>query len=191
MMEKKLELNYLLLAENNLARAVSWTLAADQKAWIVLTFVLFSLGYLFTQTNKALELVFALIKHQEKFNFLAVYINTTLLVLLFLSCIFFLFSAGYHLISALGPRVKPHSLKKSLFFFGSISQIPCDEFIEEFLALNQDSTLRAICDQTFNIATVVTAKYKNISDSIWWFKYGVLLLAAFSFLCQLMSQMFS
>jgi hypothetical protein len=85
----------------------------------------------------------------------------------------------------------PHSAKKSLFFFGTISEMPCDEFTEEFSALDHEKSLKAICDQTFNVAKVISAKYQHISDSIWWFQYGILLLAGFSLLCQLMTQIIS
>lgn len=187
-MERSAELNHLVLSESNLTRVISWAVAADQKAGIILTFVLFSLGYLFSQSNEGLKLFFTLIKRPENLNILLSYVSVTLLILLFCSSGFFLFWAGFHLVSALRPRVAPHSAKKSLFFFGSIAQMPCDEFTEEFSALDHGKTLKAICDQTFNVAKIISAKYQHISDSIWWFQYGILLLAGFSLLCQLMTQ---
>lgn len=190
-MEKITELNHLVLSESNLTRVISWAVAADQKAGIIMTFVLFSLAYLFSQTNEGLKLFFLLIKQPEHLNILLSYVSLTLLILLFCSCGFFLIWAGYHLVSALRPRVAPHSAKKSLFFFGSIAQMPCDEFTEEFSALDHGKTLIAICDQTFNIAKVISTKYQHIADSIWWFQYGILLLAGFSLLCQLMTQFLS
>lgn len=190
-MEKSVELNHLVLSESNLTRVISWAVAADQKAGIILTFVLFSSGYLFSQSNEGLKLFFSLIKRPENLNILLSYVSVTLLILLFCSSGFFLFWAGFHLVSALRPRVAPHSAKKSLFFFGSISQMPCDEFTEEFSGLDHGKTLKAICDQTFNVSKVISAKYQHISDSIWWFQYGILLLAGFSLLCQLMTQILS
>lgn len=190
-MEKSVELNHLVLSESNLTRVISWAVAADQKAGIIMTFVLFSLAYLFSQTNEGLKLFFALIKRPEHLNILLSYVSLTLLILLFCSCGFFLFRAGFHLVSSLRPRVAPHSSKKSLFFFGSIAQMPRDEFTEEFSALDHGKTLKAICDQTFNVAKVISEKYQHISDSIWWFQYGILLLAGFSLLCQLITQILS
>lgn len=190
-MEKTAELNHLTLSETNLTRTISWAVAADQKAGIILTFVLFSLGYLFSQANQGLKIFFTVIKQPEKINVALGYTSLTLLILLFFACGFFLFLAGFHLVSALRPRVAPHSAKKSLFFFGSIAQMPCDEFTEEFSTLDHGKTLKAICDQTFNVAKVISEKYGHISDSIWWFQYGILLLAGFSLLCQLMTQILS
>lgn len=186
-METNAELNHLVLSESNLTRVISWAVAADQKAGIILTFVLFSLGYLFSQTSEGLKISLALIRRPEILNILI----SSLLLLLFCLCGFFLLWSGFHLVSALRPRVISHSAQKSLFFFGSIAEMPCDEFTEEFSALDHEKSLKAICDQTFNVAKVINTKYQHISDSIWWFQYGILLLAGFSLLCQLLTQIIS
>lgn len=81
-MEKTAELNHLTLSESNLTRTISWAVAADQKAGIILTFVLFSLGYLFSQTSQGLKIFFTIIRQPEKFNGALGYISLTLLILL-------------------------------------------------------------------------------------------------------------
>ena len=104
------------------------------------------------------------------------------LLVLLVTALVGLIGAVISLVSVIGPRVTPHSGKKSVLFFQTIAEMPCDEFVLNIKKLDSGDYAAALCDQTYNNSKVVAEKFKKLSLSVSWFWIGVTTVALFSFL---------
>jgi len=77
---------------------------------------------------------------------------------------------------ALLPRVRPHGVERSLYFFGHIAATSHDTFINEFESLPEDRLLRQLLSQVHTNSLIVSTKYLWTQRAARWFAAAVLLL---------------
>lgn len=169
--------NQVRMNEVNLDRVIAWSRTVDQKAAFVLTLTLVMLGYLTSQLSEFFNAVF--LKWRASPSGPAVFI---VLIVVLAAALVGLVAAMINLVSVVRPRLIPPSAKRSLLFFQTIASMPCEEFSAQLNAMDQQSYMKALSDQTHDVAKVVTEKFKRLSNSIKWFWLGVAAVGLFSFL---------
>jgi len=147
-MDKKVE-----MYSRNLEQINKWIENADIKASIILGFAGVFLGFYISWMSKF-------------FDFSLNYSLTILFVAMFICVlgIIFLCLGIYNLFKTLLPDIKIQ--QPSLFYFGSISQMMLNDYIDKFKNINDEEITNDLIIQSHINAKIATVKFSNLSKGI-------------------------
>jgi len=150
--------------EENLIRVQDWIKSADEKISIWLAFqgvfITLMAPYLFAQTFFVRLLTFCLPQ-----------------ILILVSGLVFIGYGIFNAVSALVPRLKNSTGKKSLIYFGDISSLNLEEFKKELKLYSQSDYEEDLKKQIYISSKISSKKHKLFRDSIISFFIGILILA--------------
>jgi len=149
--------------EQNLQRVQEWIKAADQKVSIFLAF-----------QGAVISLFFA-----DTLNWLKVNLNqlSWLLATLYISGVVLIGYSVYKSVSAIVPRLKHHSGKKSLTYFGDIANLELNDFKKKIKGMSDADYEDELIEQIHISAKIAARKHFQFRDSIIMFFLGMFLLA--------------
>jgi len=149
--------------EQNLQRVQEWIKAADQKVSIFLAF-----------QGAVISLFFS-----DTLNWLKVNLNqlSWLLATLSISGVVLIGYSVYKSVSAIVPRLKNHSGKKSLTYFGDIANLELNDFKKKIKGMSDADYEDELIEQIHISAKIAARKHFQFRDSIIMFFLGMFLLA--------------
>lgn len=150
--------------EENLTRVQDWIKSADEKISIWLAFqgvfVTLLTPYLFTSTF-----------------FVRLFAFCSSQILIFVSVIVFIGYSIFNAVSALIPRLKNNTGKKSLIYFGDIASLDLEEFKKELKSYSESDYEEDLKKQIYISSKISSKKHKLFKDSIISFFIGVFIMA--------------
>jgi hypothetical protein len=77
-------------------------------------------------------------------------------------------------INSLTPRVKSPTGNPSLLYFGTIAEMPDQEFEDHISSISEDNFISELVDQTIANSRIATIKYKLIGEGTNLLKYAII-----------------
>ena len=161
--------------KDNLDRVIRFVDVMDGKAKFILTLVLALTAYLVTQLGPYLD---AHAKWSRESTWAPPFF--VLLDLLALGCLASFIAGAITVICALSPKTTQHSGRVSPLFFGTIANMPIEDFKTTMKNITPNDVINQLADQTFDNAKIIKQKTDDVRRSIKFFYYGMTCFFAFT-----------
>jgi hypothetical protein len=145
------------LNKDNLARTIGFVGVMDAKASFALSLVLALTAYLVTQLGPFLT---AHVQHKTTNAWVPVFF--IILDLMVIACLACFIAAVIVVIHAIKPRTDRHTGRNSPLFFGTIADMPCEDFKDRMKILTPNQYLDCLIDQTYDNAKIVRQKNRHL-----------------------------
>lgn len=146
--------------DDNLDRMLGWVTMADNKALIALTFQGAIIAGLAVMADPMRLIVASTTEPWRKWALL-------LVLLLFLGTFF---ASIWNLLRTIAPRIARHTgpfHPSDLFFYGSIAEMPLDEFVHRMERVQRPEVHAALLRITHINASIALKKFTNLRTAYW------------------------
>ena len=163
--------------KDNLDRVIGFVGVIDSKANFILSVVLALTAYLVTQLGSYLD------AHAKWGNGHAwAPACFVLLDLVAIACFGCFITTAVTVICAIIPRTNRHSGRNSPLLFGTIANMPIEDFKTTVKTITPSELIDQLADQTFDNAKIVVQKTTYVVQSIKYFWWGMTCFFIFSIL---------